>query len=164
MILPGEQLEQLCRQGQQVVLLVAPFIKAATLARLLNYMQPGVELRCVTRWRPEEIAIGVSDLDVWPLLQARPNSVLWLSSALHAKYYRADAQCLIGSANLTNAALGWSAQPNLELLVDLPASAAQCIGFEGDLWSSAIAVDDDLHALMVKAVAAINSLKLIFKT
>lgn len=138
-------------------MLVAPFIKAAALSRVLTNVDPDVELRCVTRWRPEEIAAGVSDLEVWPLLRERPRSSLWLSHALHAKYYRADNDCLIGSANLTSAALGWSAQPNLELLVDLPAHVAPCVGFERELWASVVSVDDDLHALMTEAVAAIQS-------
>ncbi len=156
MIIPGEQLERLCSEGRQEILLVAPFIKAATLARLLDQIRSDVVVNCVTRWRPEEIAAGVSDLDTWPLLRDRPNSTLWLRGNLHAKYYRADARCLVGSANLTGAALGWSAQPNLELLVDLPAHAPQCVDFERELWLSAITVDDDLHALMADAVAAIQ--------
>jgi len=155
-ITPGEQLERLCDEGRQAILLVAPFIKAAALARLLSHMHPDITLSCVTRWRPEEIAAGVSDLEIWPIIRARPRSSLWLSSALHAKYYRADERCLVGSANLTGAALGWSAQPNLELLVNLPANAPQCVGFEGELWSTTVAVDDDLHGLMAEAVEAIK--------
>lgn len=156
MISPGEQLERLCGEGRQAILLVAPFIKVAALDRLLSHIHPDVNLTCVTRWRPEEIAAGVSDLEVWPLLQARPRSSLWLSSALHAKYYRADTRCLVGSANLTGAALGWSAQSNLELLVDLPANVTPCVDFERELWLSAVAVDDDMHTLMVDAVAGIR--------
>ncbi len=153
MTLPGSQLEELCRTGRETILLVAPFIKAATLERLLAHLAPTVALRCVTRWRPEEIAAGVSDLAVWPLLCGRPHSSLWLSSALHAKYYRADERCLVGSANLTNTALGWSAQPNLELLVELPAQAAACVNFEQTLWASTVAVEADLYTLMAEAVA-----------
>ena len=37
-------------------------------------------------------------------------SSLSLIPSLHAKFYRADDRYAIGSANLTNAALGWSAQ------------------------------------------------------
>jgi hypothetical protein len=35
MILPGSQLEALCSQAQDEVILVAPFVKAPALARLL---------------------------------------------------------------------------------------------------------------------------------
>ena len=39
-----------------------------------------------------------------------------LHPSLHAKFYRIDDVVLIGSANLTSSAMGWSEQPNLEIL------------------------------------------------
>lgn len=39
-----------------------------------------------------------------------------LHPSLHAKFYRIDDVVLIGSANLTSSAMGWSQQPNLEIL------------------------------------------------
>ena len=51
------------------------------------------------------------------LVSRRGGRVL-LHNRLHAKYFRNEARVLLGSANLTGAALGWSAQSNLELLVD----------------------------------------------
>src|SRR5690606_13352584 len=113
----GDQLEQLCRSTTQTLWLVAPFIKQVTLKRLLEHVAPEVTIDCVTRWRLDEIVAGVSDLGVWLLIRERPNSTLWLRSDLHAKYYRGDHQALVGSANLTNTALGWSPRPNLELLI-----------------------------------------------
>ncbi len=108
----GTELFELCAEANQEVLLVAPFIKASVLERLLDRIYPDVSLKCITHWFPEEIVAGVSDLEVWNLIQNRPNSSLWLRPDLHAKYYRADNCCLIGSANLTNKALGWSDCPN----------------------------------------------------
>lgn len=104
----GTQLEQLCAAGRRDILLVAPFVKAHTLERLLGQVAAEVAVRCVTRWRPEEIVAGVSDLEVWPLLRDRVQSSLWLHPDLHAKLYRADDTCLIGSANITDTALGWN--------------------------------------------------------
>ena len=117
----GTELSKLCTEANQEVLLVAPFIKAFVLERLLDKISPNVSLKCITRWFPEEIVTGVSDLEVWNLIQNRPNSSLWLRPDLHAKYYRADNRCLVGSANLTGKALCWSNLPNLELL--MPVSA-----------------------------------------
>lgn len=115
----GTELSKLCTEADRELLLVAPFIKASVLERLLDKISSDVTLKCITRWFPEEIVTGVSDLEVWNLIQNRPNSSLWLRSDLHAKYYRADNHCLVGSANLTGKALGWSDCPNLELLVPL---------------------------------------------
>ena len=43
-----------------------------------------------------------------------------LHQRLHAKYYRFDWGVFVGSANLTDAALGWSKSPNLEILCRAP--------------------------------------------
>lgn len=154
----GDQLQQLCQCSKSELVLVAPFIKTAVMSRLLEQIGDGVVLRCVTRWWPDEIASGVSDLEIWPLLKARPNSTLLLRQHLHAKYFRADEACLIGSANLTQTALGWKQPSNLELLIALPASGHGLPAFEQEVLSNAISVDDDLYHLVGEAVAQLPAL------
>jgi len=156
MALPGTQLEKLCSQAHDEVVLVAPFIKAPALARLLSKISKEVKLRCVTRWRPEEIVAGVSDLEVWLLVSKNPRASLWLRSDLHAKYYRADQACLVGSANITATALGWLIQPNLELLVPLPAANAQLLAFEEELFADSIQVSQSIFEQMQRAVQSIE--------
>lgn len=153
----GIQLEQLCAAGRREVLLVAPFVKANSLHRLLQQIRADLPVRCVTRWRPEEIIAGVSDLEVWPLLRDRPQSSLWLRDDLHAKYYRADASCLVGSANLTDTALGWSRQPNLELLIALPADRPELQAFEGELQNTTTLVDETLYQQTLAVVELLQS-------
>lgn len=148
---PGDCLEQLCRSTTQILWLVAPFIKQATLKRLLDQVAPEARVNCVTRWRPDEIVAGVSDLEVWLLIQERPNSTLWLRSDLHAKYYRGDQQVLIGSANLTNTALGWSPRPNLELLID----AEPLLEFERELLVGSVEVDNSVYEQIRQMVEAL---------
>ena len=140
----GIQLENLFRNANREILLVAPFIKKATLQRLLNIIPEAITLHCITRWKPEEIASGVSDLEIWYLLKDSPNFSLALHYDLHAKYYRVDQQCLIGSANLTNKGLGWSMPSNLELLVPLPAETKQLKTFEEELLKDCVEVDQNL--------------------
>lgn len=96
--------------------LVAPFIKAQVLTSLLQSLDQRVELKIYTRWRADEVAAGVSDLEVFELIESRPAASLRLCDALHAKLYCFDDIVLLGSANLTNTALGWSRHPNIELL------------------------------------------------
>ena len=152
MLLPGKQLEVLCSQAYSEVILVAPFIKAAALARLLLAIPEVATLRCVTRWRPEEIVAGVSDLEVWSLLEKLPRASLWLRPDLHAKYYRADHSCLVGSANITATALGWMRQPNLELLVPLAASSSELAGFERNLFDGSVQVEQSMFEQMQQTV------------
>lgn len=152
----GAQLEVLCAQGRGEILLAAPFVKAASLKKLLRNVPPDVEVRLVTRWRPEEIIAGVSDLEVWPLLNARPAASLWLYPSLHAKYFRVDQSCLVGSANITARALGWAPQPNLELLVPLPAAHPPLPEFEARLLAGCSRVDEGIHSAMLAAVDALR--------
>lgn len=118
----GALVEDLAARATTVACLIAPFIKVATLTRIVDMLPVTVRLTVITRWRPEEIAAGVSDLEVWDVVQGRPNSELRLCHELHAKMYRFDDRCAVGSANLTDAGLGWSKSPNLELLVPMPAA------------------------------------------
>jgi hypothetical protein len=140
----GDDLVQLLRAAERDVLLVAPYIKARTLERLLEACAGSVALRVVTRWRLDEIAAGVSDLDVWPMLNTR-GAELWLHPNLHAKYYRADDRCAVGSANLTAAGLGWKKDANLEILVEATPINAVLSTFEPRLWPACRRVDEGLY-------------------
>lgn len=115
----GEALLDLCRHAQSEIFLAAPFIKQSALKRILSVIPSCItKLTIVTRWTPEEIAAGVSDLEVFDLVCKLPNTQLLLLPGLHAKYYRADDSCLVGSANITDKALGWFSFSNIELLID----------------------------------------------
>lgn len=135
----GDKLLELCRSAREVVFIVAPFVKDAVLARVLDVLPSTVRrVTCVTRWIPEEIAAGVSDLEIFDRLTNHDNAELLLHPHLHAKLYRADHRCLVGSANLTGRALGWSSPPNLELLIELDANIPELGAFENNLLSVAI--------------------------
>jgi hypothetical protein len=153
----GQNLVEVVQKTQSELWLVAPFIKVNALSRLLSELNQQVKICCVTRWRPEEIAMGVSDIDIWLLLKERGNSQLWIRHDLHAKYYRADEICLIGSANLTATALGWTSNPNLELLLDVPMNHPSLVNFESELLAKAILVNDGLYAQTKVVVAQLET-------
>ncbi len=148
---PGDLLTDLCRAAENELVLVAPFIKVRTLEKLLAVVRPEVQVKCVTRWRLDEIASGVSDLDVWVALRDRPNASMWLRSDLHAKFYKAENVYLIGSANLTDAALGWSRQPNLELLIHSSAQELLSV-FEEELFAGSSRVNESIYKQMCNAL------------
>lgn len=127
MIVDGERIKELVRGAKREVILCAPFIKKRVLAALMEAVPRGVPLSIVTRWRPPEVAAGLSDLEVFELTNDRPNTRLGLLYALHAKIYVADDSCLVGSANLTASALGWCPEPNLEILLSAPRSNADVV-------------------------------------
>lgn len=152
MELIADSLMTLCSGAHDELMLVAPYIKRSVLAQLFAATRPSVSVQVITRWLPQDIRAGVTDIEVWDVVQERPGSRLRLRQDLHAKYYRADNRCLVGSANLTAAALGLSAAPNLELLVGVEASSVELDGFEGRLLAGAVDVDDDLVRLTQEAV------------
>lgn len=118
----GDRLIEHVSRASEQVLLCSPFIKVGVLKRLLASITPTASVKVITRWHAEEIAAGVSDLGVFDLVAARPGATLLLLDNLHAKLYLADHAVLAGSANLTATALGWCAEPNVELLLDLSAA------------------------------------------
>lgn len=115
----GQALLALCERATVQVFLVAPFIKEGVLKRLLQAIPAEPDVTIVTRWIPEEVAHGVCDLGILDLATERPRTRLLLHPCLHAKYYRVDSRCLVGSANLTATALGWCPVPNIEILLEV---------------------------------------------
>jgi hypothetical protein len=121
---PGDDLARLIGEAREEVVLCAPFAKQPVLERLLDPVPTDVRVELFTRWRPEEIASGVSDTGVLQIVEDRGGRV-WLLDELHAKYFRHETRGVAGSANLTGRALGWSIRPNVELLIPAPMSSLQ---------------------------------------
>lgn len=110
----GDMLSSLCSAAQHLVI-AAPYIKADALVRILGEASSAPSLTCVTRWSPHDLAVGASDAECRTIVIER-GGLFMLHPSLHAKYYRIDDDVLVGSANLTASAMGWSTQPNLEIL------------------------------------------------
>lgn len=136
----GDELKKVFDLSNTQIIIVAPFIKKTALEYLLKNIKPDIEIICVTRWRLDEISVGVSDIDIWPLLISY-KAKLYLLNNLHAKYYRADKLAFIGSANVTNTALGWLNNYNVELLTNVK----PLMNFEGELISLSREVDEDYY-------------------
>lgn len=113
---PGSALMELAAASQREFVMCAPFAKEHVVAKVLSVVPAGVRVWLFTRWRPDEVAAGVSDTQVLSVVRSRGGDV-YLYDRLHAKYYRNEHGVLLGSANLTGTALGWNRNPNLELLV-----------------------------------------------
>ena len=92
-------------------------MKVSVVGKLLPAVPSSASVHIVTRWKAVEVAAGVSDLEVFDVVNARQGAQLSLLDNLHAKLYLSDEEGLVGSANLTSAALGWAARSNVEVLV-----------------------------------------------
>ncbi|WP_171206766.1 phospholipase D family protein [Ruegeria sp. HKCCA0235A] len=154
----GDQLLKLVSSAKEKVVLVAPFIKAEALSRVLDVIpNTGQKIICVTRWRPEDIVDGVCDLEIFEVVSNRANGELWMHSNLHAKYFRADQSCLIGSANLTGRALGWRLPTNLELLVEIDVSTHGIQAWEASLMRTCTPVTAELRDKIAKEVKELEA-------
>lgn len=138
-------LNAICTASRDL-LLVAPYIKSSSLERAIDSIPSGsISLTCITRWLPKDIAAGVCDLDIFDRILGYPDGKLLIHPHLHAKYYRIDHRCLIGSANLTNRGMGWATPANVELLVELPADFEGLGEWEQGLLASAIPASRELQ-------------------
>jgi hypothetical protein len=116
----GLSLGEFVRKARHRLSLAAPFIKRNALQRLLAEVEPSVALTVYTRWSVDEISAGVSDLSVFDLVRERDGSRLLLHPRLHAKLLLIDDQAAaIGSANLTDVALGFVDKSNAEVMAVL---------------------------------------------
>lgn len=123
MHVPGEQVRELFSTECEEFLICSPFIKVGPLEALLSCItDESAKVTIYTRWYAAEVAARVSDLEVFDVCNERAATSLYLVDSLHAKLFRAGTQCLAGSANVTDKALGWTYPSNIELLLPVEAS------------------------------------------
>ncbi|MFF9095210.1 phospholipase D family protein [Streptomyces sp. NPDC014802] len=116
-----QQIADMMEDAAEEVVIIAPFIKKAIFEETIAAVPSSVQkITCVTRWTPAEVAAGVSDPEIIEAAQSDKRISIALCPSLHAKLYRADGRCLVGSANLTGKATGRVPNANVELLLEVP--------------------------------------------
>lgn len=149
---PGEAVTTLLATAKETCLIVAPFVRSQALQEVLEAIPVGVKVAIVTRWRPADLLAGASDLEVFDIARAR-GIPLYLRYDLHAKMFVADRTCLVGSANVTQTALGWRDPANLELLATVSRDAAEIAAFEEELFRLAVRATPEQRDSMQRLVA-----------
>ena len=139
--------------GASEAFIAAPYIKEASLQRLLEHLPQLERLICVTRWQAKDIAAGVSDTAVRSQVQSF-GGAFRLHPSLHAKYYRFDDRVLVGSANLTDAGLGVGRIHNLEILTK-PEDGFDSNAFERKLMAGSLEIDES-EAAAWEAIAVVE--------
>ena len=138
--LPWEVLLERCAGATEAVI-AAPYIKVGPLVMVMDQLGTGASVDCFTRWTPQDIQKGVSDLDCRTAVVDRGGSFK-LHNRLHAKYYRFDDRVLIGSANMTAAGLSYLRHGNLEILCE-PGPPFAAAAFEAALKRESSEVSHD---------------------
>lgn len=143
---PGDALLKLVTDAATDLVLVAPYVKKASIERIFAAIPPAVlTVTCVTRWLPEDIAAGVCDLEILEIVTGRRGATLYVHPHLHAKFFRSGQNCLVGSANLTLRGLGWVTPANLELLITLRSDHPGIPEWEAALMQAAIPATSELR-------------------
>lgn len=147
----GERLLALVRDAD-ILTIVAPFITVSGIEPLLSTLPDKCSLEVITRWRPDEVAAGVSDPRVLDLISQRGGTVA-LHPVVHAKTYIAGARALVGSANVTSNGLGWHRPGAVEILVETAADDPALVSLLAALReTSAEATEADRDAVLAAAV------------
>lgn len=158
----GDQLLSLLSGAKGSVRIAAPFIKVHALERVLLAIPDGVDVTCIARMRPEDVASGVCDLEVFDCLFDRRGATLLIHPQLHAKFFATDTTCLVGSANLSQTALGWRTPSNVELLIKLKTTEHGLEEWWTQLLAESIEATEELRdAIKDEAVMLVESGKLI---
>ena len=108
-------LEERIKGGDDIILLIVPFIKLAALKQLHWVQTNKVRLKVVCRWHPDELLRGVSDVEIFPYLKT-VGCELYFNSDIHLKLYVFGSNNAFNtSANLTLRGLGYTEKPNIEI-------------------------------------------------
>lgn len=154
----GAELLGILRDAKEEVFIASPFIKRGALHQVLEAIPVGLPVTIVVRYLAADLAAGVTDSEIVEEVGGRPSAQLLMQPALHAKLYRADGYALVGSANLTGRALGWSTTPNLELLVAVETEHPQLQELERVLRSTAVPLTRELAKIIEESIVDVGEI------
>lgn len=96
--------------------LFSPYIKEAILSKLFKDITISEHNTVVTSWKPQDIVLGVSDIEIYPLCKEKGVTLL-LNNRIHLKSYIINdfKTCIITSSNITARGLAVNPNFNFEL-------------------------------------------------
>lgn len=101
--------------GDSVLLLISPFVGLDALKRFLQCTDAHPGIKVITRWRPEDVRSGVSDIAIYPFLVER-KIPLYINHDIHLKLYVFQSNVAFStSGNLTLRGFGYSEKANVEV-------------------------------------------------
>jgi len=111
-----EELRYLIEGAQFEILIFSPYINTGALTNLLKKSPTSLSVTIITTWKPADLALGYSDLKLYPFCKER-NIPLLLNKNIHLKAIVIDnmKSAYIGSGNITNAGLALGDKYNYEL-------------------------------------------------
>jgi hypothetical protein len=106
---------QKIREKKRLELVIAPYIKREALKQLLDECEDVSNLKVIVRWNPQDIIVGVSDIEIYEDLKAK-SIPLYRHSSIHLKMLVFNQNWAFHtSGNITQSGLGLRANPNIEV-------------------------------------------------
>lgn len=99
---------------EKSVLIASAFLKVKALENLLTSIPSTVDIAVVSRWRAQDLVLGVSDTEAYCFCRSR-GIPFGISLDFHGKLYFFDeSEIFLGSANLTSRGFSLSKTGNIE--------------------------------------------------
>lgn len=112
---PYEALKERLATDDALMMVISPFIGLEALSRLLQDTRLCSNLKTLVRWRAEDVRTGVTDIEIYPYLEAH-NVPLYMNQDIHLKLYIFESNCALNtSANVTLRGLGYAEKSNVEI-------------------------------------------------
>jgi len=130
--------------GEELRVLIAPFIQSAALLNLIEDCGPSNSQSIITRWNAADIATGVSDIEIYPMLKDK-GIALYIHQSIHLKLFIFESNwAFVTSSNITGKGLGISGQGNVEVgcRAELGSEDWRSIY---DLLGASVRVDDEIY-------------------
>jgi hypothetical protein len=157
----NEEIKHLINLANHEILIFSPYIKVNTLETLLLDSQRSAKVTIVTSWKPSDILLGVSDIEVYKYC-CDHKATLLINNKIHLKAIIIDSMtsAYIGSGNITNAGLGIGKRFNYELGVINEKIAIDDKFYFDKIISEGFSVNDEYYKKVKQAVAAMKKPKI----
>ena len=138
------------------VTLYSPYIKKEVVERLTSNVGADVKIQMICSWKIEDLAKGVSDIEVYTLLKKEGHHLFYCPS-LHLKTYLFDDEHLLtGSANLTSKGLGICKDANLETLVEVGSIPNDYAIYLKKILNNSFLITDEIYKQITEIVSAFS--------
>lgn len=110
-----EKIREFIQHGDSFTIFV-PYIQSDVLIKLLEGTKNNPINTIVTSWKPKDVALGISDIEVYPY--CRDNNInLLINNRIHLKAYSINEyeSCLVTSSNISTRGLAIASNFNFEL-------------------------------------------------
>lgn len=138
-------------------ILISAYIKKSILEEIAGHIN-GQKIKVLARWNLMDLVGGASDIDCYSLAKERGWG-FYVDMHLHAKIYSLPPNgILLGSANATNAGLGFSSSSNHEAGTVVEPDQEN-LNFIDNMFKRAVKLDDALFSIIQDAYNACDKKK-----